>query len=68
MSLPNEPASRPGGVRPGSPLHGRLTSEATEPEWNGYLLTVACPCAVVFERWVTPEEAAADLLGLAGLN
>jgi hypothetical protein len=24
------------------------------PAWNGYLLTVACPCGVVFERWVTP--------------
>jgi hypothetical protein len=48
--------------------HGRLTSEATEPEWNGYLLTVACPCAVVFERWVTPEDADADLLRLAALN
>jgi hypothetical protein len=23
--------------------HGRLTADATEPAWNGYLLTVACP-------------------------
>jgi len=35
---------------------------------NGFLLTVACPCGVVFERWVTPEEADADLLRLASLN
>jgi hypothetical protein len=48
--------------------HGSLTADATEPAWNGYLLTVACPCGVVFERWVTPEEADADLLRLASLN
>jgi len=35
--------------------HGPLTADATEPAWNGYLLTVACPCGVVFGRWVTPE-------------
>jgi hypothetical protein len=48
--------------------HGRLTSEATEPEWNGYLLTVACSCGVVFERWVSPEDAELDLLRAAELN
>jgi hypothetical protein len=48
--------------------HGPITADATEPAWNGYLLTVACPCGVVFERWVTPEEADADLLRLAELN
>ena len=42
--------------------HGTLTADATEPAWNGYLLTVACPCGVTFERWVTPEDAAADRL------
>ncbi len=42
--------------------HGTLTGDATEPAWNGYLLTVACPCGVVFERWVTPQDAAVDLL------
>ena len=26
---------------------GRLTADATEPAWNGYLLTVACSCGVV---------------------
>ena len=48
--------------------HGTLTGDATEPAWNGYLLTVACPCGVVFERWVTPEEAELDLLRAASLN
>ena len=37
--------------------HGSLTGDATEPAWNGYLLTVACPCGVVFERWVTLGDA-----------
>jgi hypothetical protein len=48
--------------------HGTLTGDATEPAWNGCLLTAASPCGVVFERWVTPEEADADLLRLAALN
>ena len=48
--------------------HGPLTADATEPVWNGYLLTVACSCGVVFERWVTPEDAELDLLRTAGLN
>jgi hypothetical protein len=48
--------------------HGHLTADATEPAWKGYLLTVACPCGVVFGRWVTLGEADADLLHLAGLN
>ena len=42
---------------------GRLTTDATEPEWNGYLLTVACACGVVFGRWVTSDEAELDLFG-----
>jgi hypothetical protein len=48
--------------------HGTLTADATPPAWNGYLLTVACPCGVMFWRWVTPEHADADLLGTARLN
>ena len=48
--------------------HGPMTADATPPAWNGYLLTVACPCGVVFERWVTPQEPDADLLGIARLN
>ena len=48
--------------------HGSLTSDATEPAWNGYMLTVACPCAVVFGRRVTPEDTDLDLEHLALLN
>jgi hypothetical protein len=48
--------------------HGPLTGDATEPAWNGYLLTVVCPCGVVFERWVTPQDAELDLLHSALLN
>ncbi len=48
--------------------HGPLTADATPPAWNGYLLTVACPCGVVFERWVTPGEAELDLLRSAPQN
>ena len=32
-----------------------------EPAWNVYLMTVACPCGVTFERWVTELAAAEDL-------
>ena len=42
--------------------HGRLTGDATNPAWNGYMLTVACSCGVVFARWVTPQDATVDLL------
>jgi len=48
--------------------HGGMTGDATEPASNGYRLTVACACGVVFERWVTPEHADADLIRLAALN
>ncbi len=47
--------------------HGTLTGDATEPTWNGYLLSVTCPCGVVFERWVTPHDGAVELL-LANLR
>jgi hypothetical protein len=40
--------------------HGSMTGDATEPAWNGYLLTVACSCGVVFGRWVTPADAELD--------
>jgi hypothetical protein len=46
--------------------HGPLTSDANEPAGNGYLLTVACSCGVVFERWVTSEDAELDLLWRPG--
>jgi len=45
-----------------------MAADATEPAWNGYLLTVACSCGVVFEQWVTPEDAELDLEHLARLN
>src|SRR2546425_5145652 len=50
--------------------HGLLIGDATEPALNGYLLTVACACGVVFERWVTPLDAELDLLraGVAELT
>ena len=48
--------------------HSPLTVDATEPAWNGYLLTVACPCGVVFGRWVTPRDAEMDLVKAASLN
>jgi hypothetical protein len=48
--------------------HGSLTADATEPARNRNLLTVACACGVVFGRWVTPEDADADLIGIARLN
>jgi len=48
--------------------HGGMTGDATEPLSNGYLLTVVCSGGVVFARWVTPEQAEADLLRLATLN
>jgi hypothetical protein len=48
--------------------HGGMSGDATEPAPNGYRLTVACACGVVFERWVTPEYAADDLFRLASLN
>ena len=34
----------------------------------GYLLTVACPCGVVFERWVTSGDADADFVRVGRLN
>ena len=42
--------------------HGPLTADATEPAWNGYQLTVACPCGVTLERWTTPLDGELGLL------
>ena len=36
-------------------LHGTLTGDATEPAWNGYMVTAACSCGLIFERWVTSQ-------------
>jgi len=48
--------------------HGALTGDATEPGWNGYLLTVACSCGVTFGRWITPLDAELDLVHFVRLN
>jgi len=48
--------------------HGGMTGDATEPVSNGYRLMVACACGVVFERWITPQNADEDLVRLASLN
>ena len=45
-------------------LHGQLVGDASEPGWNGYMITVACPCGVTFKRWVTELDAATDLFQL----
>jgi len=63
---PVSPTSKSSSTTTGP--HDPLTANATEPAWNGYLLTVACSCGVVFGRWVTPLDADADLLGIARLN
>jgi hypothetical protein len=46
--------------------HGTLTDDATEAARNGYPITVACPCGVTFERWVTPQEADRDFTSYSG--
>jgi hypothetical protein len=48
--------------------HGGMTGDATQPAWNGYRLTVACACGVVFERWIAPQDAEIDLIRLVSLN
>jgi hypothetical protein len=48
--------------------HGELTGDADEPTSHGYRLWITCPCGVTFERWVFPDDAAADLVSLARLN
>jgi hypothetical protein len=48
--------------------HGELQATASAVTPNGYRLEVACPCGVVFERWVFPEDAAIDMALLARWN
>jgi hypothetical protein len=48
--------------------HGELTGDADEPTPTGYRLWITCPCGVTFERWVFPDDAAADLASLARVN
>jgi hypothetical protein len=45
--------------------HGELRASTGRETQNGYRLEVACPCRVVFERWVFPEDAAIDMTLLA---
>jgi len=47
---------------------GELQAKASPPTANGYRLEAACPCRVVFERWVVPDDAAIDLALLAKWN
>lgn len=49
-------------------VYGELHAKAGELTPNGYRLEVACPCGVVFERWVFPDDAAIDLALLARWN
>ena len=48
--------------------HGELHANAGALTPNGYRLEVACPCRVVFERWVFPDDAAIDMALLARWN
>ena len=48
--------------------HGELVAGSSEITANGYRLTVTCPCGVRFERWITPQDAAAELALLARWN
>lgn len=64
MSLTAELADFLAGHRP----HGPLTAATGALTPNGYRLSIACMCGLTFERWITPEEAARDLLALARLN
>jgi len=48
--------------------YGELRANASQPTPNAYRLEAACPCSVVFERWVVPDDAAIDLALLARWN
>jgi hypothetical protein len=41
--------------------HGSLIAETGGLTPNGYRLTVACPCGIKFERWITSQEAVRGL-------
>jgi hypothetical protein len=67
-SEPNDAHRRSWGLH-GASLRSWPTTVETGPLTpNGSRLTVACPCGVTFERWITPEEAARDLAMLARWN
>ena len=42
--------------------HGNLSWWTTPPTPQGYQVRVTCPCGVIFERWVLPQDAEEDLL------
>jgi hypothetical protein len=42
--------------------HGQLTADASEPQPDGYMLRVYCPCGVWYMRWMVPAEAARDVV------
>jgi hypothetical protein len=48
--------------------HGDLVADASTPGPNGYRLEVRCPCGVVFERWVTPDDTGVELALYARWN
>ena len=41
---------------------GELTFQASPLTPQGYMVRIACPCGVIFERWVLPQDAEGDLL------
>jgi hypothetical protein len=58
----NERLPQPSGVLLDHRPCGTLKATATEPAWNGYVVTVACSRGVVFARWVLPQDAREDLI------
>ncbi len=42
--------------------HGWLHGDTSEPTALGCLLSAACECGAVFERWITPEDAVRDVV------
>jgi hypothetical protein len=45
-----------------------LFADASAPAANGYRVEVRCHCSVVFQRWITPEDAAVEMALLARWN
>ena len=61
MTLLSDPETFVTDHRP----HGQLVAAEGPPTASGYRLTVCCPRGVVFERWITPQDAALDLALMA---
>jgi hypothetical protein len=64
MTIPAELEYFTVGHRP----HGALIAETGELTPNGYRLTVACPCGVTFQRWITPRRRFGISLRWPGLT